>query len=195
MGSFWTTNFDSTPVTAFQVPSSYLRQNASVEAVWRPNRHFQFSIAPSLETWNRSRRQVSRLNEWGGDTGFIVESTKWFNTKINYHYGYRNPQSAYVRAPNEFEELRDFDQDRRVTNNPWIVLNFGGKGPWLVSVNYNYMSQAHDQNFFGLSKYLRSLAGVDVNYAPSDRWGVAGYYNHERLGISLPLDCERKCAQ
>lgn len=182
MSSFWTSNFDGTPVTAFEVPSSYLRQNASVEAVWRPNRQFQFRLAPSLETWNRTRRQVRRLNEWGGDASIIAEPVKWLNAKVTYHYGDRIPESAYVRAPNEFEELRAFDQDRRITNNPAVVLNFGGKGPWLVSANYSYMSQAHDRNFFGLSKYLRGVAGVDVNYAPSDRWGVAAYYNHERIG-------------
>lgn len=182
MGSFWTAAFDGTPVTAFQVPSSYLRQNTSVEAVWKPNRKFQFRVAPSLETWNRSRRQVSRLNEWGGDTGFIVEPMKWVNAKVTYHYGSRKPESAYVRAPNEFEELRAFDQDHRITHNPMIIVNFGGKGPWLVSANYSYFSQAHDRNFFGLSKYLRGTAGVDVNYASSDRWGLAAYYNHERIG-------------
>ncbi len=182
MGSFWTTSFDGTPVTAFEVPSSYLRQNITLEAVWRPNRQFQFRLAPSLETWNRNRRQVRRLNEWGGDTSVIAEPVKWLNAKVTYHYGDRIPESAYVRAPNEFEELRAFDQDRRITNNPTVVLNFGGKGPWLVSATYSYLSQAHDQNFFGLSKYLRGAAGVDVNYAPTDRWGVVAYYNHERIG-------------
>ncbi len=182
MSSFWTSNFDSTPVTAFEVPSSYLRQNASVEAVWRPSRQFQLRVAPTLETWNRTRRQVARLNEWGGDTSLIAEPAKWFNAKVTYHYGDRKPESAYVRAPNEFEELRAFDQDRRITNNPSIVLNFGGKGPWLVSANYSYLSQAHDKNFFGLNKYIRGVAGVEANYAPSDRWGMAAYYNHERIG-------------
>jgi hypothetical protein len=182
MSSFFTTNFDTTPVTAFQAPSSYLRQNASIEAVWKPNRQFQFRVSPTLETWNRTRRQVSRLNEWGGDTAIIAEPVKWLNAKITYHYGDRKPESAYVRAPNEFEELRAFDQDHRITHNPSVVLNFGGKGPWLVTANYTYFSQAHDKNLFGLSNYLRGVAGVDVNYAPSDRWGVAGYYNHERIG-------------
>jgi len=182
MGSFWTTAFDGTPVTAFEVPSSYLRQNVSFEAVWRPNRHYQFRATPTLETWNRTRRQVSRLNEWGGDAAFIAQPSDWFNAKITYHYGDRILESAYDPAPNEFVELRDFDQAHRITNNPTIVLNFGGKGAWLASANYSYLSQAYDQNFFGLGKYLRGAVGAELNYAPGDRWGVAGYYSHERIG-------------
>lgn len=182
MGSFWVSSIDGAPVTAFQAPSSYLRQQASIEAVWRPTKRFQWRVAPTWEAWNRSFRQVARLNEWGFETGFIAEPAKWVNARLNYRYGDRIPESTYIPAQNEFANLRVFDQDHRITNNPSLILNFGGKGPWLVSATYSYLSQAHDQNLFGLSKYLRGAAGVDVNYAPDDRWGVVAYYNHERIG-------------
>ena len=180
MGSFWTTNFDGTPVTSFEIPSSYLRQNVTLESVWRPSRHFNWRVAPFLETWNRTRRSVARLNEFGGDTTVIAQDGNWFNIKATYHYGNRAPDSPYIPAPNEFEALRDFDQDHRITHNPTITVNFGGKGPWLLTAQYSYLSQAHDQNLFGLGKFVRGMAGVDLNYAPSDRWGVAAYYNYDR---------------
>jgi len=106
----------------------------------------------------------------------------WVNGKVTYRYGNRIPESTYVPAQNEFVNLRMFDQAHRITHNPALVLNFGGKGPWLVSANYTYMSQVYDKNFFGLSNNRRGAAGLDVNYAPSDRWGVVAYYNHERIG-------------
>ena len=192
MGSFWTTNFDNTAAADFQVPSSYLKQNVTLEGVWRPSRRFHLRLAPFLETWNRSSRKVgpllqfsgrsmARTNEFGGDTTVIAQPVHWFNAKATYHYANRELQSPWVPAPNEFAELRSFDQAHRVTNNPTVTLNFGGKGPWLVTANYSYLGQAYDQNFYGLGKYVRGIAGVDVNYAPSDRWGVAAYFNHERV--------------
>lgn len=183
--SFWRTNITAIPpaanipLTDFQEINAFFRQQASLEAVWKPNQKFQFKIEPNWEAWNRQHRQVARTNDWGAITQVIYEPVKWFNSRVRYRYADRVPQ-AYDPGVIEFSQLRRFDQDHRVLHDAGIVVNFANKGPWVLTANYNYTSNAYDSSFYGLSRNLRGVAGAELNYAPSDLWGLVFYYNHDR---------------
>jgi hypothetical protein len=168
------------PVAELNNPLSYARQQASIEAVWRPTTAFQLKVTPTWEAWNREHREVNRTNDWGGRTQVIYGPRKWFNARVEYRYANREPQS---RVPNELEfpGKWNFDTRHRITHDSGIVLNLVSTGPWLISARYQYLSNAYGLGFFGLNRYLQGTAGADVNYIISDRIALVAYYNHDRI--------------
>ncbi len=191
--AFWRSSIGPIPLTEFHQPNSFVRQQSSIEAVWKPVDQVQWKIEPFWEGWNRVHRQAARSNEWGANTQIIYQAVKWFNTRANYRYGSRRPE-LYVVGQREFSGLtagvplggflsglRMFDQSHRNHHDAGIALNFGGKGPWSLSATYNYLGDRYDRNFFGLGTYLQGTVGVDLNYAPSDLYGFVAYYNHDRI--------------
>lgn len=190
---FWRTSFSGVNLPDLHRPSSYLRQRASVEAAWRPAEQFQLKVEPTWEGWNRTNRQVNRTNEWGARGQILYEPLRWVNARATYQYGLRRPgpYNAGLRefsgltsgvAPGDFRSgLRMFDQARRVQNIAGLVLNFVSNTAWQVSATYDYRSDHYDQNFFGAGSYLQGNAGVDVSFAPSDRYGIVAYYNRDQI--------------
>lgn len=190
---FWRTSFSGVNLPDLHQPISYLRQRASVEAAWRPAEQFQLKVEPGWEGWNRTNRQVNRTNEWGARGQILYEPVEWVNARATYQYGLRKP-GPYNPGLREFSGLtsgvapggfrsgsRMFDQARRVQNIAGLVLNFVSSAAWQVSATYDYRSDQYDKSFFGAGSYLQGNAGVDVSFAPSDRYGIVAYYNRDQI--------------
>jgi len=180
------------PFDQVHEPNSYTRQQTSVEAVWKPADLFQWKVEPFWEGWTREHRQADETDEWGVRTQVIYKPLDWFNARPYWKYGSRRPElynvgalefSALTTLPaNGFASgMRMFDQAHRNRHDAGVVLNFGGKGPWLVSANYRYFSDDYDQNFFGLGNYLQGTTGAEFNYVIKENYGVVAYYNHDRI--------------
>lgn len=190
--AFWRTNIANVPFTDLHEPNSYTRQQTSIEAVWKPMDALQWKLEPFWEGWEREHRQAEETNEYGAKTQFIYKPLNWFNTRVHYRYASRKPE-LYVVGPFEFSALttlppngfasglRMFDQAHRNRNEAGIVLNFGATGPWMLSASYDYLGDRYDRNFFGLGTYLQGSVQVDLNYTPSDKYGLAFFYNRDRI--------------
>ena len=59
---------------AFRQPSSYTKQNADAELVWRPQKWLNLGASYDWEHWDRSFRNVATTNE---NTGKVFLDSKW----------------------------------------------------------------------------------------------------------------------
>jgi len=189
--AFWRTNISGVPFDQVNEPNSFTRQRSSLEIVWNPVDQFQWKTEPNWEGWNREHRQAGRTNEFGVNNQFLIKPTRWFNARTTYRYSSRRPE-LYDVGPFEFSTLtsgvgvgtsglRMFDQAHRNRHDAGVVLNFLNTPKWVVTASYNFLGDYYDRNFFGLNTYLHGTTGVEVNYAPSDLWGLVTYYNHDRV--------------
>lgn len=171
--SFWRTSIVTDPIE--NLPFSFFRQKANGEATWRPSQALRFDGDYTWEGWNRTHREVSRTNEHTVGGRLTVTPIKWVETRLSYHYGDRIPRD-YSPRYQEFSLARMFDQSRRLRHDLRSLVQLQPSARWFASVNYQYLGDRYDQNFFGLHNYLQSDFSADVGY--SIREGSNFYVNY-----------------
>jgi hypothetical protein len=72
--------------TLFQ---SYVKQNASEEVTWRPNRTVDLGAVVAIEQYDRSLMQVNRTDEWSGKVYDVITPTDWAKYRSSYFFSER----------------------------------------------------------------------------------------------------------
>lgn len=180
--SYWRTSIATRPIES--EPISFRKQDASTELDWDITERLGVKCEYDWQAWNRYHRQVGRTNEHGISGQLSLKPVRWFSGKFKYRYSDRTPQSYYPGFK-EYKLLRMFDQSKRLRHDVGMQWQAPIKPQFGLSGSFGYVSDDHDQNFLGLSKYILAYGSIDLLYNPTETTTVYVNYAREQIGSTL----------
>jgi MtrB/PioB family decaheme-associated outer membrane protein len=177
VGSFGTELIENKPV-------SFHRQNFIAEGVWDVAKWLKWQLEYQWEGWDREHRQVANSNENTFGTQLSYKPNNKFDGKLIYRYSDRTPQ-AYDPGVLEFQQLRLFDQAKRIRHNANVQWQYAVTPTVGVSGTFSYLRDNYDKNFFGLVRYLQGQGSVDLLYTANEKTTFYANYSRERYSSLL----------
>jgi MtrB/PioB family decaheme-associated outer membrane protein len=184
--SFWRTSIVGTFGTELieNKPVSFHRQNFIAEGVWDVAKWLKWQVEYQWEGWDREHRQVANSNENTVGTQLSYKPNKKFDGKLIYRYSDRTPR-AYSPGVLEFQQLRLFDQAKRIRHHANVQWQYAVTPKLGLSGTFSYLRDNYDKNFFGLVRYLQGQGSVDMLYTPNEKTTFYANYSRERYSSSL----------
>jgi MtrB/PioB family decaheme-associated outer membrane protein len=184
--SFWRTSIVGTFGTELieNRPVSFHRQNFTAEATWDVAKWLDWKVEYQWEGWDREHRQVAHSNENTFGTQFNYKPTNRFNSRLIYRYSDRTPRD-YNPGVLEFNQLRLFDQAKRIRHNANLQWQYALTPKLGLSGTFSYLRDNYDKNFFGLVRYLQGQGSVDLLYTPNETTTFYVNYSRERYSSLL----------
>ena len=162
---------------AFRQPSSYTKQNADAELVWRPQKWLNLGASYDWEHWDRSFRNVATTNE---NTGKVFLDSKWGFSQLHasLQFGERR-NDGYINFDGvNIDQYRMNDlADRNRTK---------GLITWAVDVT-NWLTVTPNGGF------LNDDYQTNVNFAPGSELGLK-QANSWNAGIDGTINVNRDLA-
>jgi MtrB/PioB family decaheme-associated outer membrane protein len=165
-------------------PVSFHRQNFTAEGTWDIAKWLDWKVEYQWEGWDREHRQVANSNETTVGTQLSYKPNKRFNSKLIYRYSDRTPR-AYDPGVLEFDQLRLFDQAKRIRHNANLQWQYSVTPKLGLSGTFSYRRDNYDKNFFGLVRYLQGQGSVDLLYMPNETTTFYANYSRERYSSLL----------
>src|SRR6266545_2373104 len=184
--SFWRTSIVGTYGTELieNKPVSFHRQNFTAEGAWDIAKWLDWKIEYQWEGWDREHRQVANSNENTFGTQLSYKPNKRFNSKLIYRYSDRTPR-AYDQGVLEFNQLRLFDQAKRIRHTANLQWQYSVTPKLGISGTFSYLRDNYDKNFFGLVRYVQGQGSVDLLYMPNETTTFYANYSRERYSSLL----------
>ncbi len=188
---------------------SYLRQNADVAGRYQFTHNTALTLGVGWEGWNRSHDyEVTRSDEPMAKAAFDYTPTDWMLARLSYTAGFKrgdgynsnawgeangNQPPTFAGSGSQDTHLRKFnegDRDQQVVNL-MLQITPTDKLTFTPSASYKYVnyvsgglfdSQAapqHNLSLLGLQQVVGWNAGMDINWAPTDRISFSTGYVHE----------------
>src|SRR5215470_13729357 len=199
----------STPLTAGRY--DFLRQNADLAGRYQFTPSTALTLGVGWEGWNRNHNfEVTQSNEALAKASFDYTPVDWLLGRLSYVAGFRRQSgydpNAYLEAnqnqPDGFSgsasqlpTLRKFNEGDRNQQVVTLMLQVtpNDKLTFTPSASYKYIdyisgglfqqqaAPQHNQSLLGLQQVVGWDAGMDINWAPTDRLSFAAGYVHESL--------------
>jgi len=184
--SFWRPSIVGTYGTELieNKPVSFHRQNFVAEGTWELAKWLKWQLEYQWEGWDREHRQVANSNENTFGTQLSYKPNNKFDGKLAYHYSDRTPR-AYDPGVLEFQQLRLFDQAKRIRQNANLQWQYAVTPKLGLSGTFTYLRDNYDKNFFGLVRYLQGQGSVDLLYTPNEKTTFYANYSRERYSSLL----------
>jgi len=119
-----------------------------------------------------------RLAEWSSLRGTYEHGSRGFD-----HYDFAHSEEASFVSPGTPTQqplLRRYDQAARDLDRVTALVQGSPGDKFSFSAFYRLNNEDYDlESGLGLSSAHYSALGADVDYTPSARWSLFGYYSHE----------------
>jgi hypothetical protein len=177
--SVWRDRVSGVPVEN-RVPA-YTRHTASVETRYRVSSKAELRALGEWEGWRRDVRNVDSTDEYGIGAGVTLKPASWASLRADYRYGTRSTSEyvGHLTYSEEFEELRAFDQAERKVHRVHSQVQLQPDDRWSIGGSVRWEDQDYDATEFGRTGSALTSFGVDVSYAPNDRWSLFAAFAHD----------------
>lgn len=197
----------------------YRRQNASLDGRYQINSFTALTLGAGWEGWNRNQNwEVTQTNEATAKAALDVTPTDWLLVRATYLPSFRRGNFYNALAyweqnagfapgtPNQSYQLRKYNEadrnrqraDLMVQITPTDQLSFTPTASYkyddYIASGLQHNGNTLNREQLGLQQVASWSAGMDVNWAPSDRLSFAAGYVHEsnfqkqRNTLRDPLD-------
>ena len=189
---------------------SYMRQNADLDGRWQVARPVALTLGTGWERWDRSStREVPTTDEFFAKAALDVMPTDWLSVRATYQPSFRRmdryntsalAQAEQDAAPGELGQsylLRKYDEADRDRQRVDLLVQITPTETLTVTptASYKYdeyvasglfhdsrsQGPAEGKAMLGLQTAVSWSAGIDVNWAPTDRLSFAAGYVHESI--------------
>jgi MtrB/PioB family decaheme-associated outer membrane protein len=185
---------------------SYMRQNADLDGRWQVARPLALTLGTAWERWDRSdTREVPTSDEFFAKAALDATPTDWLQIRATYLPSMRRidryrtfalaavEQDAAPGEPGQSYLLRKYDEGDRDRQRVDLMVQITPTETLTITPNASYRFDnyiasglSHDSSargqsgaMLGLQQAVSWSAGVDVNWAPTDRLSFAAGYVHE----------------
>lgn len=189
---------------------SYMRQNADLDGRWQIARPVALTLGTGWERWDRSiTREVPTTDEFFAKAALDVMPTDWLSVRVTYQPSLRRmdryntsalAQAEQDAAPGELGQsylLRKYDEADRDRQRLDLLVQITPTETLTITptASYKYddyiasglfhdsrsQGPAEGKAMLGLQTAVSWSAGMDVNWAPTDRLSFAAGYVHESI--------------
>jgi MtrB/PioB family decaheme-associated outer membrane protein len=188
---------------------SYLRQNADLAGRYQFTPNTALTLGVGWEGWDRSRAyEVTVSNEALAKAAFDYTPTEWLLARLSYTAGFRrgnaydsnawgetngNQPPTFQGSGSQLTSMRKFNEGDRNQQvlNLMLQVTPNDKLTFTPSASYKYIdyissglvdqqaTPLHNDSLLGLQQVVGWNAGMDINWAPTDRISFATGYVHE----------------
>jgi len=185
---------------------SYMRQNADLDGRWKVSQPLAVTLGTGWERWDRPEtREVQVSDEFFAKAALDVTPADWLMLRATYQPSFRRASRyrtfalAAVEqdaAPGETGQsylLRKYDEADRDRQRADLMMQITPTETVTITPaasyrfdNYIASGLSHDSSargqsgaMLGLQEAVSWSAGMDVNWAPSERLSFAAGYVHE----------------
>jgi MtrB/PioB family decaheme-associated outer membrane protein len=142
-------------------------------------------------TMDRTFRETEETTETGFGTAVRFRASDWALVRASFewasrdfdHYDPEHSEHASfvndVAATNQHELLR-YDQAKRDYNRIFTQLVLTPGGAFGITLAYAQTQDDYTETEIGLTEASYRVLSADVDYTPSERWSVYGFYSRER---------------
>ena len=164
----------------------YERTRYGADAVYS----FGSSLKLKGEYWNEEYdRNEDRYADTTEDTFRISLQwlfADWGTLRVGYRDSQRDIDGEYAEhlhggVQEEWAELRMFDQADRDREGYDVYVSVDPLPNLSLGFSAAQTDDTYDEEFYGLHEGESFMAGVDVNWAISERFGLSAYYSHDTL--------------
>jgi MtrB/PioB family decaheme-associated outer membrane protein len=173
---------------------SYSKQDASLDARWKIIERLAFTTGVGWERWDRNEhREVPVSDEFSAKGVLDYTPSDWLLVRASYVPSFRRIERYNTRAHAEhaIEEdattaaqgqsvlLRKFDMAERDRQKAELQLQITPIDSMSITPTVAYRWDDYIRSSLGLQEAKAWSAGVDLNWAPSERLSFFAGYMHE----------------
>jgi MtrB/PioB family decaheme-associated outer membrane protein len=185
---------------------SYMRQNADLDGRWKVSQPLAVTLGTGWERWDRPEtREVQVSDEFFAKAALDVTPADWLMLRATYQPSFRRAsryrtfalaaveQDAAPGEPGQSYLLRKYDEADRDRQRADLMMQITPTETVTITPaasyrfdNYIASGLSHDSSargqsgaMLGLQEAVSWSAGMDVNWAPSERLSFAAGYVHE----------------
>ena len=185
---------------------SYMRQNADLDGRWKVSQPLAVTLGTGWERWDRPEtREVRVSDEFFAKAALDVTPADWLMVRATYQPSFRRAseyrtfalaaveQNAAPGEPGQSYLLRKYDEADRDRQRVDLMMQITPTETLTITPaasyrfdNYIASGLSHDSSargqsgaMLGLQEAVSWSAGMDVNWAPTERLSFAAGYVHE----------------
>lgn len=185
---------------------SYMRQNADLDGRWKVSQPLAVTLGTGWERWDRPEtREVRVSDEFFAKAALDVTPADWLMVRATYQPSFRRAseyrtfalaaveQNAAPGEPGQSYLLRKYDEADRDRQRVDLMMQITPTETLTITPaasyrfdNYIASGLSHDSTargqsgaMLGLQEAVSWSAGMDVNWAPTERLSFAAGYVHE----------------
>ncbi|HEX6088215.1 MAG TPA: MtrB/PioB family outer membrane beta-barrel protein [Thermoanaerobaculia bacterium] len=181
------------PTPRVTVPYGWSTQTAEVSGAYDLGRFATLELGFRNNTMERTFRETRETTENMFRIAADFRPLTWMVARTSYELGSRDyDEYDQVRAESaSFDEpeqvnlpgLRRFDQARRDSHRVVAMVQATPfDGPVNVGVNFVRYFDDYDESEFGLRHWRTQALNAEVDYTPSPRWNVFGFFGTDVWG-------------
>lgn len=179
------------------LPIAHTRQNAGVEAAWRPARDVSLKAGYGWESWERSLRDAPEVDEGTLRVGVDLTPLGWLSLRTSYARSARTAHEydaeehvAHETFPNgetglgQLPQLRKYDMASRDRDRIEVVAQAFPAGNLSLSGSIGYAHDDFHESAYGLLDDHNHSVSFDASYNPSTRVGLFAGFTRENYDYS-----------
>ena len=168
-------------------PYSYTKQNASADLGWRPVRPVSLKGGYTWENWrhDRNQREVGETDEHGPRASVDVTPNDWLLLRTSYAHTWRDGSNYDQVSEAQLPLLRKYDMADRTRDRVDVLAQVTPFDPLTFSGTLSLRQDNYDESLYGLQDDESWAAGLDVNWALTDRVALFASYVHEEFDTRL----------
>ena len=174
----------------------FRKQNVDVDGRWQIFQPLALTLGTGWERLDRSEhREVQESDELFGKAALDATIFDWLQARLTYKPSVR--RNAYYdthahKAHSVVEDdigiaqgqsvlLRKFDEGERDRHKVDFSLNIMPHDSVTITPVFSYRADDYIESRLGLQKETAWSAGMDANWAPTERFSISAGYVHEKI--------------
>lgn len=168
-------------------PYEYTKQNASADVGWRIISPVSLKGGYEWERWQRDTqlREVAVTDEHGPRASLDLTPTDWLLVRTSYRHSWREGTDYRQVSSDQLPLLRKYDMADRTRDRADLLVQVTPVDPLTFSATASVRQDNYDNSLYGLQDDESWSAGLDVNWALTDRIALFAGYMHEEFDTRL----------
>lgn len=168
-------------------PYEYTKQNGSADVRWRIIAPVALKGGYAWERWQRDTRQreVAVTDEHGPRASLDITPTDWLLLRTSYAHSWREGSDYRQVSTAQLPLLRKYDMADRTRDRVDVLVQVTPVDPLTVSGTLSGRQDNYADSLYGLQDDESWAAGLDVNWALTDRISLFAGYVHEEFDTRL----------
>lgn len=174
----------------------FRKQNVDVDGRWQIVQPLALTLGAGWERWDRSvHREVEESDELFGKAAVDATLLEWLQARLTYRPSVRRVAHYKPHAHKEHSVIEDdvearqgqsvllrkFDEGERDRHKVDFQLSIMPHDSITVAPAFGYRHDDYIESRLGLQEETAWSAGMDVSWAPTERFSISAGYVHERI--------------
>jgi hypothetical protein len=164
-------------------PHPYTKTNTDLSANYLLRPGLSLSAGYAMEDWKRDPevRNIEKTSETTPRVSVDYAALDWFTLRASYAGGSRRGKTTYTESATEILTFRRFDEADRDRTRFTLMGTVMPTDEITVALTVQTGNDKFPNSQYGIQRDSSMMLGVDVDWAPSSRFGVSVGWSQEDI--------------